>query len=264
MPGTLLDLDRPTSWPAALTAYLDQHHDMFRAWEAKTVQASAALFDVAIDGLRDILLAYAIRGWHCTRLTDAEADEVLNDGMRLPNAETLTRRIEALAQANLIEPEIALRLKSKNWADEENRVGMVWFCFFPPRKAEECGIGPFFRHWGGEALYRCHEDDPVIAPILRCIGTPRLIEADVPIASLGRYPDFVIYRRYLVSRGYRSNEPTDFEGYSKHPLPAANVRRVISYPERDFYSLTSCSEWGTYALDRENRNLFRVCAGADS
>ena len=253
MPRILLDLNRPSSWPAALSTYLDEHHDVFRTWEAKSNQASASLFDEAIYGLRDILLAYEIRGWHCTRLTDTETHNVLREGMHLPNAQTLTRRIDSLAKANLIEPQIARRLKSRNRADEENRSGMVWFCFFPPGKADEYGIGPFFRHWGGEALYRCHEGDPVISPILRCIGTPRLVEANVPIALLGRYPDFAIYRRYLVSRGYRSNEPTDFEGYCVHPLPAENVRRVISYPDRDFYSLTRCSEWRTYALEGERR-----------
>lgn len=254
MPRTQLDLDRPSSWPAALTNYLDEHHDVFRAWEAKTGQASAPLFDAAMYGLRDVLRAYEIRGWHCTHLTDAEADELLRDGMHLPNVETLARRIDLLAKTGSIKPQIALRLKSENWADQENRVGKVWFSFFPPRRTDECGIGPFFRHWGGEALYRCHQEDPVISSILRRIGTPRLVEVDVPIASLGRYPDCSIYRRYLVSRGYRSNEPTDFQGYSKHPLLAENVRRVISYPERDFYCLTNCSEWRTYALEQERRN----------
>lgn len=262
MSRTLLDLDRPSSWPAALTTYLDEHHDVFRAWETKTGQASARLFDAAIYGLRHVLRAYEIRGWHCTRLTDAEADEVVRHGIHLPNVERLTCRIEVLAKTGLIEPQIALRLKSKNSADEENRVGKVWFCFFPPGKAGEREIGPFFRHWGGEALYRCHEDNPVISPILRRIGTPRLIEADVPIAWLGKSPDCSIYRRYLVSCGHRSNEPGDFQAYSEHPLPAENVRRIISYPDRDFYSLTSCSEWRTYALERERRNLSR--AGADS
>ena len=253
MPRTLLDLDRPSSWPAALSTYLDEHRDVFRAWEAKSGQVSAPLFEVAMHGLRDILPAYDIRGWHCTRLTDAEVDQVLRDGMHLPNAETLTRRIEALAETSLIEPEIALRLKSEHWAAEENRVGKVWFCFFPPGKADEYGIGPFFRYWGGEALYRCHEGDPVTSSILRHIGTPRLIEADVPIGSLGKYPDCAIYRRYLVSCGHRSGEPTDFQGYSELPLPAENVRRVISYPERDFYSLTSCAGWKDFALERDRR-----------
>ncbi len=253
MPRTLLDLDRPSSWPTALSTYLDEHHDVFRAWEAKTRQASAPSFDQAIYGLRDILKAYEIRGWHCTRLTDAEVDQVLRDGMHLPNSETLTRRIEALSETSLIEPEIALRLKSENRAAEENRVGKVWFCFYPPGKAGEYGIGPFFRHWGGEALYQCHKGNPVTSSILRRIGTPRLIEADVPIGSLGKCPDCAIYRRYLVSCGYRSSEPTDFESYSEHPLPAENVRRVISYPERDFHSLTSCTGWKKYALERDKR-----------
>ena len=39
-------------------------------------------FDKAIYGLRDILPAYEILGWHCTRLTDAETDDILR-GWRL-------------------------------------------------------------------------------------------------------------------------------------------------------------------------------------
>ena len=251
MSKTLLDLDRPSSWPAALSTYLHEHFDLFWAWEAKTGQISGPSFDEAIYGLRNILRAYEIPGWHCTRLTDAEVDEILRDGMQLPNADTLTRRIDALVNTKLIEPQIALRLKSENWAAEENRSERIWFCFFPLGKADEHGIGPFFRHWGGEALYRCHEDDPVTSPILRRIGAPRLVEADVPVASLGGYPDFSIYRRFLVSGGFRSNESTDFEGYCVHPLPAENVRRVISYPDREFYSLTRCAEWRDFALERE-------------
>ena len=32
---TLLDLDWPFSWPAALLAYLNRHHDLFLQWETK-------------------------------------------------------------------------------------------------------------------------------------------------------------------------------------------------------------------------------------
>ena len=167
MPRTLLDLDSPTSWPAELHTYLDEHYDLFLAWETKLGKFSGKAFDKAIYGLRDILQAYEILGWHCTRLTDAEVDEILRDGMELPNAEMLTRRIDALLKTNVIEPDVARRLKSENHAGEERRAGMVWFCFSPPGNVDEDGIGRFFRHWGGEALYVCHEDDPVTSTVLR-------------------------------------------------------------------------------------------------
>ena len=195
LPRTLLDLDCPPSWPAELHAYLDEHHDLFLEWETKKqAQVSAQrrrspprhrygrpapsvqaldkaevlgqAYDRALYGLRNALQAYEILGWHCTRLTDTEADEIRRSGMQLPNAEMLTRRIDALVKDNLITADVARRLKSENQAGEEYRAGMAWFCFFPPGNVDEHGIGRFFHHWGGEALYVCHEDDPVTSPAL--------------------------------------------------------------------------------------------------
>lgn len=203
------------------------------------------MFDKAIYGLIDALQPYEIVGWHCTRLTDAEADDILRDGMQLPDVAMLARRIDAVVKANKLAPDIARLLKSKNQADEEYRAEMVWFCFFPPRKAGEEGIERFFRHWGGEALYNSHEDDPVTAPALSCIGTPCIVEANVPIASLAKHEGlaFNIIRRFLTSRGYCTSESTDYDGRIVHPLPTANIRRVIRFPDPDFFVLTGCSEW---------------------
>ena len=274
---TSLVLDCPPSWPAELRTYLDEHHDLFLEWETKKqAQVSDQLqcsppwrrygrpaqaldkakvlgqaYDRALSGLRNALQAYEILGWHCTRLTDAEVDEILHSGMQLPNAAMLARRIDALEGTDLIAPDVARRLMSENQAAEEYRAGMVWFCFFPPGNVDEDRIGRFFHHWGGEALYVCHEDDPVTSPVLRRIGTPCLVEADVPIASLRMHGnlDTIVYRRFLISRGYCIKESTNYDDHIVHPLPAGNVRRVISFPDPDFYSLTSCSEWQHFALE---------------
>ena len=67
-------------------------HAQMGAWvliNDRWYKFSGKAFDKAIYGLRDILQAYEILGWHCTRLTDAEVDEILRDGMELPNAEML-------------------------------------------------------------------------------------------------------------------------------------------------------------------------------
>ena len=130
-------------------------------------------------------------------------------------------------------------------ADEKNRTGTVWFCFFPPGRTGEDGIGRFFRHWGGEALYNSHERDPVSSQAISCIGTPCLVEANVPIAALARHCglEFNILRRFLVGRGLPGQGSADYEGRIVRPLPAANVRRVIRFPSPDFLELTRCLEW---------------------
>jgi hypothetical protein len=96
----------------------------------------------------------------------------------------LTERIGRLRESGMIEEAIAERLATENRADSANRAGKIWFCFFPPHHAGESGIEALLRHWGGEALYNSHDNDPITGPILRALGTPCLVEADVPIASL--------------------------------------------------------------------------------
>ena len=162
-----------------------------------------------------------------------------------PTVRCSRARIDAVAEAGCLAPDVARLLKSSNQADEENRTGTVWFYFFPPGRAGEDGIGRFFRHWGGEALYNSHERDPVSSQAISCIGTPCLVEANVPIAALARHCglEFNILRRFLVGRGLPGQGSADYEGRIVRPLPAANVRRVIRFPSPDFLELTRCLEW---------------------
>jgi hypothetical protein len=242
---TLLELDRPAAWPGELRAYLDTHHDLFLGWETGQSRPAASTYDRAIYGLIDALQPYAITGWHCSRLTDAEVGEILRNGMQLPDAEMLARRIDALLEAGQITYDIARRLKAENQADEPNRAGMVWFCFFPPRIAGEAGIERFFRYWGGEALYNSHEEDSITSSAISCIGTPSLVEADVPIASLEKHGGlaFKVVRRFLISRGYLTRDPIDHEDRIKQPLRPEAIRRVTQFPDPEFCSLTGCPTW---------------------
>ena len=181
--ASLLDLDCPDSWPGEVLAYLAEYCDLFRRWTTGRGEVPAHDFDEAIHGLRHALAPYRILGWHCTRLTDAERDDVLLNGMRLLDAALLIRRIGALVTASEIAPDLGRRLALENEAAKDYRAGRVWFCFFPPRNVGQGGIERFFRHWGGEALYVQHESDPDTSSVLASIGTPRIVEAYVPIAS---------------------------------------------------------------------------------
>ncbi len=243
--AVLMDLEQPDKWPSELLRFFEHHHDLFLDWEVAPNQSDVQTSDRAIKKLIALLQPYAIQGWHCTRLTADEIATILSEGMGLPNAALLHHRIAAIVSAGGFSQEIADILKSRNQAHERNRAGRVCFCFFPPRLAGEFGIGRFFRHWGGEALYNWHENDPVTSPILRGIGTPCLIEASVPIASLQEHSffPFKVVRQFLISRGCDAGEPADHEDCIKRPLSAEDIRRVIRFPDDDFISLTGCSEW---------------------
>ncbi len=257
-----LDLENIESWAPELLTVLNRYYsvlyrreeefarpprDPFTCSDSEYERAAADLreHDRAISALSDALQPFAIRGWRCTRLTAPEAQAIVDEGLALPEEAMLARRIDRLVADGLLAVHLAGRLKARNQAGESNRVGRTWFCFFPPRIAGEGGIGRFFRHWGGEALYNSHEADPVTSPALRAIGIPALVEADVPIALLRTHtwlPE-KIARRFVISRGCKTREPVHHEDCAVHPLSAGFVRRVIYFPESDFLALTGCADW---------------------
>jgi hypothetical protein len=250
----MLSNDEKT-WLAEVVDYLERHRDIFLSWELSPkswdipfteAREAASRYDRAVYGLRDVLSGYTLHeGYHCTRLTKSEIHHILSDGLQLPNGALLRERIQAIVETGLIEPHIADRLKLENQADEDNRAGLIWFCFFPPHVAGQTGIERFFRSWGGEALYNSHEHDPVTGPILKGIGTPCLIEANVPIASLAPHTflDNKFARRFLINRGFKTREPIDHEDRAIRPISVLHVRRVIQFPESDFVALTNCDSW---------------------
>jgi hypothetical protein len=125
----------------------------------------------------------------------------------------LKQRIDSVAAAGGFSPTVATLLKSKNQAHEPNRAGRVWFAFFPPSRAGESGIGDFFRYWGGEALYNFHDRNRDATPMIGKVGTPCIVEADVPIALMPSAVGvaFKIVRSFLIARGYQTTEPLDHE-----------------------------------------------------
>jgi hypothetical protein len=251
-------LNDETTWPVDVVQYLEHYYDLFLSWTLRREDRNAAPisderarafafeYERAIYGLHDILSAYTLDGgYHCTRLTEAEIHHLVSNGMGLPNKAMLCERIQNLQDAGLLEPRVADRLRQINQAGETNRAGMIWFCFYPPHIAGQGGIERLLRSWGGEALYSSHERDPLTGPILRGIGTPCLIEATVPIASLPLHTflENHLYLQFLINRGLQTTEPTCHENRATHPIPAQNIRRIVRFEESDFVTLTNCNTW---------------------
>ncbi len=253
-----------STWPQHLIDFLDKHFDVLMGYEqhdAKVMQdylhpdnklpmafmpanPFAEEYESITLEIENLLQSETLLGWHCTRLTEYEVEKIQQEGMLLPSLELLKNRISCLQNKGLISTQIANRLKSENRADEEIRRGMLWFCFFPPSSAYQSGIERFFRYWGGEALYRCHEDDPQTGEALMSIGQPYLIEAAVPISSLAlNFFGQKVARQYLINRGFQATEPTEHEDRAFSPIAAENIVRCIVHGDPDFSELTGCDSW---------------------
>jgi hypothetical protein len=244
-----MELNIERTWPADVVAYLERDYSLFLGWEDRrgslAPATSAAEYDRALHGLRDVLNNHALLGYHCARLTPGEISHISAEGMQLPNGEMLRRRIEAVQASGFIEESVAREFLQKNQADEPNRAGRIWFCFFPPFMAGETGIESLLRYWGGEALYNSHDRHPERGGILANLGVPCLVEADVPIASL-RGPSFLdvkAVKQFLAWRGLPTTEPLEHEDHSIRCIPAKNIRRIIQFPDADFITLTCCDTW---------------------
>lgn len=240
-----LPLFTPDLWPGSLRAFLAERHELFLDWATGPTRFSATAYDRAIYQLMELLQPYSLLAWHCTRLTDREIEAILSGGMQPPNETILHARIDALVSEGTISSDVAARLKGRNQADEKYRKDRVWWCFYPPRESGETGIASLLGTWGGEALYNSHDSEPTMGPLLRSIGTPCFVEADIPIALLGDSASaaFSVVAHSLTASGHKARNYLEFEDRITDPLAAQFVRRVIRHPEPDFITLSACDTW---------------------
>jgi hypothetical protein len=186
---------------------------------------------------------YALRGWHCTRLTDHEIATILREGFARPDGSFLRKRLERAVADGVLRRELADFIWQNNRADEEGR---VWVAFFrPPR--DGAGVYEFFRYWGGEAMYwHLVERSPDAAAALTRIGTPCVVEVAVPFSAMRPldvhfWPEklYRLYARFLAAGGTVER----FEGFVTEGLAANHVIEVHRYPSAQFMELTGCAEW---------------------
>jgi len=241
-----LDLFQAATWPDGLREVLDELRPIFRSWELGLPDRSAPTFDAAIRTLGQALMPHTLRGYHFTRLTEGEADQIRANGLKVLSIELLDRRIATLVAQGALTHAQAQRLLVHNQVRDSNRAGKAWFCFYPAHEVSENGVRSLLGHWGGEALYNFNAEDPELGPALRSLGSPALVEADVPVAFLSTTTklSLAVSRLDLVHQGIMSGEYRDrFEDYSTKTVEASMVRRVVLHPGNEFLELTLCQQW---------------------
>jgi hypothetical protein len=243
----LLNLDQPDLWPDTLKTTLAEVRPIMRAWELDLPAKDTADFDRAITALGDALCRHSIRGWHCTRLTDDEVADIEANGVAPLSAALIERRIAAQVQRGTLPVAVGDALRAAHQGSVRYRTGMIWFCFFPPHEAGESGIHRLLRHWGGEAVYWAHESDAAVAPVLRQLGTPCIIEASVPVAWLSDTFSVArsVARRDLIHHGETITEPVRFEDHTRCAIPGNCIHAVHRFPDPRFITLSGCYGWRT-------------------
>ena len=241
----MIDIDDIRTWPCNVIDCLATNQNIFSDWTNDASRSLAQNYDLAIYSLISSLKSHSIRGWHCTRLTDWEIQDILENGMHLPDLLKLQTRVARVVELGLVTSEISEILICENQANDENRRHKLWFCFYPPSRAGESGISRFFRHWGGEALYNSHERNPVVSDALRRIGNPAVVEAEVPVNALGFLSQLatVLYSRFLETNGEKIRETVEFESFSTVPIPPKSIRKIVLFGDSAFQKLTNVDGW---------------------
>lgn len=183
-----------------------------------------------------------IRGWHYTRLTDAEVDYLRRDGVYPSTLTTIERRLNTLVAAHLLSTEQAEALYRgspfHNSEQAEARSNKFWMTAFPLPISYD-GIVPFLESWGGESVSFWQREQALRGAVAR-IGKPRVIELSVPL-SITRHAYSAA--RAIVAYYGRSIgcEPdgADFEFYATQPLGPDAVLAIHSEGDANFIALAN-------------------------
>jgi hypothetical protein len=184
-------------------------------------------------------------GFHATRLTEPERQDIISNGLRVLSPNLLERRLEGIASA--LSADVVESLRARNQVYDGNRIGLAWFCFTRALLRDESGIERLFRSWGGEALYNSHEDDEKTGPTLAAIGKPCIVIARVPVTGIEAFMSIGqrLVNAWCARSGIKTGDGADFEGCVRADIPGGDIVRIPTLDDPEFRSLTAHDAWDT-------------------
>lgn len=181
--ASTVDPDDARTWPEAVRAYVD-------SWAERLAGTTEYPEDLAIpleDGERFLgfLEGRPVRAYHCTRLLDAEVDDVRERGLAALDEELVVRKItSAHAAGALTEAECDYLSQHHLYAvgNTTGRPGKV--CVLIGRIAldEDGGLDRLLTLWGGEAIFWGHDRTPM-AERLKELGRPTVVAMDLDFSG---------------------------------------------------------------------------------
>jgi hypothetical protein len=259
----IIKADLQRTWPAELLEALSLGSAQIKAYQAERARIDrAAQKDVGLRICRpdntyqemwDSILGVAnaalkdqrLLGFHASRLTIQEVEDIRKGGMKVLSADLLGRRLDRIAADGLTSRRIIEILHSNNQAGSASREGRTYFCFGQKSVRCESGVRRLFQSWGGEALYWGHEDDVVIGPALRTIGKPCIVIAAIPVEDIRTYMSLgeLLVNVWCTRNRIRTGHEAGFEGHTRADVATGNIVRIIEFIDPEFEKLTRYPRW---------------------
>jgi hypothetical protein len=223
-------LDDVAALPAAFVARLKPLQPLFREYEYIDSLAQDARARQLYYDLEDHLRTQAVRGYHCTR--EPATDYFSTHGLRL--TDIASHQAEFLETWGHVFTDREKDDMRRAWAEyfvgtgqERARNGMLWFCL-TEGTARSDGARVFLDQFGGEAVFMPLKDHPTIAPKLRQIGRPVIVEARLQPGTTAP----LRLALPLLSAYHRTIRPDahvwEAETNVRQPVPPADVLAVTA------------------------------------
>lgn len=176
-------------------------------------------------------------GFHCTKITDFENEDIKENGLKPLRKSFLDERLLKLKEKKLINENTYLYLKKNNLSKEMYRKDRV-FCFHCISTLKDhWGLSRLFKFWGGEALYREYEEKKLIRDNVLSIGKPSIILCSIREKDINRYDDIP---ERMIKFFLDPDTNCDFDNWLKKEVKVLNI---INSKDKIFETLTNFSTW---------------------
>jgi hypothetical protein len=260
-----IDFELLDTWPQGIVDLLSNSIDVLAGYERRARQINRLIHHGAVEErwkshknvletdrrdikeLLDVILSSCdLMGYHCTRLLPYEREEIIQSGLSRPSHEFFTNRIRKAHACGYLSEESSDRLLSVNQIDDPFRKG-IWFVNLRSVLTEQEAVGRLFGSWGGEAIYNFHEPEPDTGPLLRSLGEPQVVVAQLPIKDVGLFGElserfirfFLAAKRRCIANSY------GFESQILVDLGSRQIIDVVPMHDARFEVLTGSTRWTT-------------------
>lgn len=195
----------------------------------------------------DVITArHSLLAFHCTRLLPGEIRLVFGQGLVPLSPAFLEAKIASAVNDRHLTAVQAQEISASMLTDDTmgKRNGMTWLIFTRKTLTNEGGTWRFFTFWGGEAIYILQQDKP-LGNILKKIGTPCIVEVQIPIAHIPSHRSVGerLICCYLHHREVKQEHGTEWEGNIQAGVHANHIRDIIQRSDPRFEPLTQCNSW---------------------
>jgi len=250
-------IDASETWPQELVNLLQQSKELLMNYleEEKSIDEAAIEnvilrvnrpnnrfqqeWDEAILRIKSIISNSRFIGFHCTRLTMDEINDVLLNGLRPLNEELLSKKLKMLLDSKTIDDDEYHDMLVNKKVNEEGRKGKVFTFHELNTLNDESGLKRLFRCWGGEYFYYGNEDNNDFRDKYFNIGKATILltshqykdvqQRDIEIRMI---KNFLFY-----DTDYRGN---DFDNWHHKPVKVLNF---INEDNDLFNDLTGYNTW---------------------